>query len=168
MGICGGYQILGRSITDPHGIEGDAGFTETLGMLEIETVLEPEKCLANIVGTINGTTVEAYGYEIHNGRSSVCAGCHPFISISTRNNRAECDADGVVSSDGKVMGTYFHGIFDEPAVKEWFLTLLEPSWRPQRAEKGHQESYELLADHFRQHLDLKTLFNLVGSLTDAE
>jgi len=73
-----------------------------------------------------------------------------------------------VSSDGKVIGTYFHGIFDEPAVKAWFLTLLEPSWRPQRAEKGRQESYELLADHFRQHLDLKTLFKLVGSITDAE
>jgi len=169
MGICGGYQILGRSIADPHGIEGEAGVTGTLGMLEIETVLDPEKCLANTVGTINGTTVEAYGYEIHNGRSSVGADCHPFISVSTRNNRQECDSDGVVSSDGKVIGTYFHGIFDEPAVKEWFLTLLEPSWKPQRAEKGHQESYELLADHFRQHLDLKTLFNLVGvSLTDAE
>ena len=74
----------------------------------------------------------------------------------------------MVSSDGKVIGTYFHGIFDEPAVKAWFLTLLEPSWRPQRAEKGRQESYELLADHFRQHLDLKTLFQFVGVLMEAE
>ncbi|MFZ4802552.1 MAG: cobyric acid synthase CobQ, partial [Chlorobium sp.] len=69
---------------------------------------------------------------------------------------------------GKVIGTYFHGIFDEPAVKEWFLTLLDPSWRPLRAEMGHQESYELLADHFREHLDLKKFFNLVGLFTDAE
>ena len=168
MGICGGYQMLGSSIADPHGIEGEAGVTETLGLLEIETVLEPEKCLANAVGTINGTTVEAFGYEIHNGRSSVGADCHPFISVSARNNRAVCDADGVVSSDGKVIGTYFHGIFDEPAVKAWFLTLADPSYRQQRAEKGRQESYELLAEHFRQNLDLDKLFELAGLLTDAE
>ena len=53
-------------------------------------------------------------------------------------------------------------------IRDRFLTLLEPSWRPQRAEKGRQESYELLADHFRQHLDLKTLFQLVGVLMDVE
>jgi len=161
MGICGGYQMLGCSIADPHGLEGEAGVTETLGMLEIETVLEPEKCLANTAGTINGTTVEAFGYEIHNGRSRVGADCHPFISVSARNNGAACDADGVVSNDGKVIGTYFHGIFDEPAVKAWFLSLAEPSYKPQRAEKGRQESYELLAKHFLQHLDMNKLEELI-------
>ncbi len=78
-----------------------------------------------------------------------------------RNNCPVDDLDGTVSSDGRVMGTYFHGLFDEPAIKHWFLSLMELSYRPQKHEKGRQESYELLADHFSSHLDLKKIFTII-------
>ncbi len=164
MGICGGYQMLGKSIADPHGIEGPAGTTRALGLLDVETVLEKDKCLSNAGGTIAGTTVEVSGYEIHHGRSVVSDTCHPFIKMSTRNNFPEDDLDGAVSGDGKVMGAYFHGFFDEPGVRQWFLSLAEPFYRPQKHEKGRQESYELLAAHFSNHLDLKKIFTIIDKV----
>ena len=161
MGICGGYQMLGNSIADPHGVEGPAGKTPALSLLDVETVLEQDKCLANARGTIVGTTVEPSGYEIHMGRTVVSAACTPFINVSARNNCPENDLDGAVSVDGRVMGTYFHGLFDEPAARQWFLSLADPSYRPQKHEKGRQESYELLAAHFSSHLDLKKIFTII-------
>ncbi len=164
MGICGGYQMLGNSIADPHGVEGPAGKTQALALLDIETVLEKDKCLSNAKGTIAGTTVEATGYEIHHGRSVVSAVCTPFIKVSARNNCPADDLDGAVSEDGRVMGTYFHGVFDEPAVKQWFLSLAEPSYRLQKHEKGRQESYELLSAHFSSHLDLNKIFTIIDKV----
>ena len=164
MGICGGYQMLGNSISDPHGVEGAAGKTHALALLDIETVLEKDKCLSNAWGTIAGTTVEASGYEIHMGRSVVPDTGTPFIRVSARNNGPECDLDGTVSSDGRVMGTYFHGVFDEPAARQWFLSQLEPSYKPQKHEKGRQESYELLAAHFSSYLDLKKIFTIIDKV----
>ncbi len=164
MGICGGYQMLGNSIADPHGVEGPAGITKALALLDVETVLEEDKCLANARGTIVGTTVEVSGYEIHHGRSVVSDTCHPFIKMSARNNCPVDDLDGTVSSDGRVMGTYFHGFFDEPSARQWFLYLAEPSYRPQKHEKGRQESYELLAAHFSSHLDLKKIFTIIDKV----
>ena len=161
IGICGGYQMLGNSIADPHGIEGLAGTTRALGLLDVETVLEKDKYLSNAGGVIFGTTFEVSGYEIHHGRSVVSDTCHPFIKMLARNNCPVDDLDGTVSSDGRVMGTYFHGLFDEPAIKHWFLSLMELSYRPQKHEKGRQESYELLADHFSSHLDLKKIFTII-------
>ena len=162
IGICGGYQMLGRSIADPYGVEGEAGTTKALGLLDVETVLEQDKCLANAWGTVIGEGAEACGYEIHMGRTTLGAGATPFLRVSSRNNRTVDDLDGAVSVDGRVIGTYFHGIFDEPALKAWFLKLAEPSYRPLQHEKGHQESYDLLAEHFSQHLDLEKVFDLIG------
>ncbi len=164
MGICGGYQMLGNSISDPHGVEGPSGKTQALALLNIETVLEQDKCLSNARGTIAGTTVEVSGYEIHMGRSVASDTGTPFIRVSARNNSPECDIDGTVSSDGRVIGTYFHGVFDEPEVRQWFLSLLEPSYKPQKHEKGRQESYELLAAHFSSHLDLKKIFTIIDQV----
>ena len=127
-------------------------------------MLEKDKCLSNAWGTIAGTTVEASGYEIHMGRSVVADTGTPFIRVSARNNGPECDLDGTVSSDGRVMGTYFHGVFDEPAARQWFLSLLEPSYKPQKHEKGRQESYELLAAHFSSYLDLKKIFTIIDKV----
>ena len=161
MGLCGGFQMLGKSIADPYGVEGAAGISEALGLLDVETVLEQDKCLANARGLIIGETCEACGYEIHMGRSIVSGDCIPFLRVSSRNNTPVDDLDGAVSRDGKVTGTYFHGIFDEPAVKQWFLSLVEPAYRAERLENGRQESYELLAAHFSQHLDLAKVYEII-------
>jgi adenosylcobyric acid synthase len=161
MGICGGYQMLGSTIADPHGVEGPIGISTALGLLKVDTVLEKEKCLSNVRGVIAGENCEACGYEIHQGQSVVSVECVPFIQVSARNNSPEDGADGAVSEDRKVIGTYFHGIFDEPAVKQWFLSLVQPSYRSDMHEKGVQENYQLLAAHFSAHLDLDKLFKIV-------
>ena len=160
-GICGGYQMLGNTIADPYGVEGPAGISPALGLLDVETVLEQDKYLSNAQGVLVGTTCTAFGYEIHMGRSIVSDKCTPFLNVLSRNNNPEEDVDGAVSEDGKVIGTYFHGIFDEPAVKQWFLSLAEPGYSPKRQEQGHQESYELLAAHFSSHLNLKKVFEII-------
>jgi adenosylcobyric acid synthase len=162
MGICGGFQMLGNSIADPYGVEGGAGTMQGLGYLDVETVLEKDKCLANAKGTIAGGSVHASGYEIHMGRTALLSDTTPFIKVSERNNTPEEDMDGAVSRDGKVLGTYFHGIFDEAPLKEWFLTLAEPSYRPMESDKGsNRDNYDRLAEHFLQHLDLDKVFAII-------
>lgn len=162
MGICGGYQMLGNSIADPHGVEGTPGTARALGYLDVETVLERDKCLANAKGTIVDGNIPASGYEIHMGRSTVSGACRAFIRLSERNNNPENDLDGAVSCDGKVFGTYFHGIFSERGVKEWFLRRSEPSCQPQGQESDVSvESYERLAGHFTMNLDLDKVFSII-------
>ena len=161
MGICGGYQMLGNTIADPHGVEGSPGISPALGLLDVETVLEEDKCLANARGVIVGETCEACGYEIHMGRTIVSGSCKPFLMVSARNNNREDDVDGAVSPDGKVSGTYFHGIFDEPAVKQWFLSRVDPAYSGDKHERGPQESYELLAAHFSEHLNLDKVYDII-------
>jgi adenosylcobyric acid synthase len=96
------------------------------------------------------------------GRSTVSGECTPFLRVSERNNCPEDDLDGAVSGDGKVLGTYFHGIFDEPEVKEWFLTLAEPSYQRVECDKSSgRDNYERLAEHFSLNLDLDKVFAII-------
>ncbi|NTU93283.1 MAG: cobyric acid synthase [Chlorobiaceae bacterium] len=163
LGICGGYQMLGRAIDDPHGVEGDPGASRALGMLPVSTVLERKKALCNSTGTIAGTEIAVRGYEIHMGVSRACDDeLRPLVEVISRNRRPDPGFDGAVSADGRVMGTYFHGLFDEPGARNWFLSLLDPG----RSISGSAESrdpYELLADHFASNLDLEALFRIVNA-----
>lgn len=162
VGVCGGYQMLGRSIADPFGMEGEPGASPGLGLLDVDTVLEQEKCLCNATGVLEDAGVTGHGYEIHMGRTSLSGACRPFIRVLMRNGETTCDGDGARSGDGKVIGTYFHGIFDEPRVREWFLSLADPGYRPARHACSMEESYDRLAEHFTRHLDLEKLFAMIG------
>ena len=114
IGICGGFQMLGNTIADPAGIEGAAGTSAGLGLLEIDTVLQPEKRLAQVEGRCLFADAEVRGYEIHAG-------------VSTGMARAPFEIDGqpegARSADDQVLGTYLHGVFDHPpaqaALLEW-------------------------------------------------
>jgi adenosylcobyric acid synthase len=164
LGICGGYQMLGETISDPHGVEGQPGESPALGMLPVETVLEREKALCNSSGTIAGTDIAVSGYEIHMGKSSAVAGSTtPLIEVSARNRRSEPGFDGAVSLDGRVMGTYFHGLFDEPGSKSWFLGMLDPAWSASGMQEQRPDPYELLADHFAANMDLDALFRIANA-----
>ena len=119
LGICGGYQMLGSMIHDPDGIEGSAGNTEGFGLLELETVLEPEKQLRQVAGTMQlpgQQKVSITGYEIHAGITSGKALASTLIDLGNHQ-------DGVMSADGQIMGSYLHGIFDHSeacrAILEW-------------------------------------------------
>ncbi len=106
MGICGGLQMLGNSIADPHALEGEAGTSCGLGLLDFDTVLEPEKQLLRVSGKLCATGACVSGYEIHCGVSSGPALAQAALDLGDHG-------DGALSADGQILGTYVHGIFDE-------------------------------------------------------
>jgi len=164
LGVCGGYQMLGSAVHDPHGTEGAPGRTAGLGLLDIETVLEKEKVLSRSQGYLdNGTRIN--GYEIHMGRSTRGPLAKPFIRVDSRNRCVQTDTDGAVSPDGLLCGTYFHGLFDFPDFRNHFLKTLRPDYQTEDAEAAtefKQKQYDLLANHFEQHLDMKKLDRILG------
>ncbi|CAG0997781.1 adenosylcobyric acid synthase [Rhodocyclaceae bacterium] len=109
VGLCGGYQMLGRKLHDPAGIEGHPGSMDGLGFLDCETTLEAEKQLRNVTGrlALNGEAAMA-GYEIHMGVTAGPALARPAVHL------ADGRADGAVSEDGRILATYCHGLFDRP------------------------------------------------------
>ncbi len=113
IGLCGGYQMLGRQINDPLGLEGKPGSTAGLGVLDVETTLEPEKQLRNVSGHLHleGNPVMA-GYEIHLGVTVGAGLARPAVEIDDGSGNLR--PDGAVSDDDQVLGTYCHGLFDHP------------------------------------------------------
>ncbi len=108
LGICGGFQMLGEAVHDPKAVEGAPGSVAGLGLLEMETTLEPEKQLCNISGQLTLESAPVKGYEIHAGVTTGPALERPLVSLEGR-------VDGACSGDGQVIGTYLHGLFEAPA-----------------------------------------------------
>jgi len=157
IGICGGFQMLGSAVHDPLGIEGVAGSSEGLGWLAMETVLEPEKQLRRASGRLALDDAAVAGYEIHCGRSTGDALATPACVLD------DGSVDGAVSADGQVLGTYLHGLFDEPAALESLLRwagLQAPLRLDVRALR--EASLERLADTVEAHLDTARLAELLG------
>lgn len=155
IGICGGYQMLGAMIHDPLGLEGVAGSSAGLGLLEIETTLESEKQLTRVCGqlTLEGAAVE--GYEIHMGVSRGAGLARPAATLGGRH-------DGAISADGQVLGSYLHGLFDHPAAAAALLR-----WAGM-ARAGAVDYHALkeaglnrLADTLEQQLDIGQLLSLL-------
>jgi adenosylcobyric acid synthase len=113
LGICGGYQMLGHRIADPHGIEGPAGSVAGLGYLPVETVLAPAKRIGAVHGTHQMGGAAFSGYEIHCGVTTAAAGTQPLLRF------ADGSADGV--DTGQIAGCYVHGLFDDPAARAHWL-----------------------------------------------
>ncbi len=151
LGICGGLQMLGRAIHDPHGIEGEAGSSDGLGLLDVETTLETEKQLRRVSGVLAGSAAAVSGYEIHCGMSRGPALQRPACMLDGR-------PDGALSADGQVMGTYLHGLFDEPAACDALLRwaglhdVHSPDYPALR-----EAQLDRLADAAEHHLDLAAL-----------
>jgi adenosylcobyric acid synthase len=147
MGICGGFQMLGNSIADPHALEGDAGTAQGFGWLDFDTVLEPEKQLLRVEGSLLSNGAAVSGYEIHCGISRGAALENPALDLGDHR-------DGAVSHDGNIIGSYVHGIFDE---KDSLHTLLAWAGLQQQETfdyRARQEAdIERLADAIEQHFD---------------
>jgi len=162
LGICGGYQMLGHHIADPLGIEGEPGTSEGFGLLDVETVLEKEKVLSRSRGHLtDGTLID--GYEIHMGQTILGQGAKPLVHVESRNRKSIEDLDGAVSHDGKIMGGYFHGLFDFPDFRNAFLQKLDPAYSGEDAgiaAEFKQKQYDLLAEHFEKNLNLEKLFEI--------
>ncbi len=151
LGICGGYQMLGRVIRDPMGFDGPAGETEGLGLLDIQTEMAAEKRLTRVQGRALGQ--EVTGYEIHMGRTSGPDCARPFAHIPR--------ADGAISADGRVSGTYLHGLFADDGFRAAWLARLGVASAPGYAA-GVQQALDDLAAHLEAHLDVDGLLALAG------
>jgi adenosylcobyric acid synthase len=155
MGICGGFQMLGRKVHDLHGIEGEPGTSSGLGWLDMQTALTPDKRLCNTVGRLAWSEAEVRGYEIHAGISEGPALARPALEL-------DHGPDGAISDDRQVLGTYLHGIFDGAAACDALLAwagLTSPKSRDVRALR--EASLERLADTIAQHLDTTKLMQIL-------
>ena len=150
LGLCGGYQMLGRHIADPEGIEGPPGEIAGLGLLDIETVLGHGKRLADAAGRDIATGAPVWGYEMHLGVTTDAGVARPMLEL-------DGGPDGAVSADGLVAGCYLHGLFASDPFRRAFLARLGA---PASAVAYHQMIETVLdglADHLERHLDLTAL-----------
>jgi adenosylcobyric acid synthase len=157
LGICGGLQMLGQRIDDPRGLEGAAGSSQGLGLLDFSTVLEPEKQLRNVRGRLYLENAEVSGYEIHAGVS--CGPALKAAAVVLEDGRS----DGVLSADGQVLGSYLHGLFESTAACSALLRWA--GLREVQAVDYHalrERDIERLADLVEAHLDTRKLRELCG------
>jgi adenosylcobyric acid synthase len=157
IGICGGFQMLGRAVHDPHSIEGEPGSSEGLNWLDMETVLEPQKQLRRTHGRLAWTDLPISGYEIHCGASRGDALLNPSSVLDDGR------IDGALSEDGQIIGSYLHGLFDQPQALAALL-----AWAgardaaPMDVHALREESIERLADAVDNHLNGAALLSLIG------
>lgn len=156
LGICGGYQMLGQVVEDPDGVEGPPGSTPGLNLLPVRTMLQSPKTTS--WSTFAWGRSRGAGYEIHMGQSVLLDGALPWLEVDSRNNQACQDQDGCISADGRILGCYMHGLFDESEMLAAWLQHLglealvlpeDMGWRQAR-----QQEYDLLAGHMHQHIDI--------------
>jgi adenosylcobyric acid synthase len=152
VGLCGGYQILGTRLSDPVGIEGPPGEAEGLGLLDIETVIEGDKSLSEIAGQEITTGEAVTGYEMHIGKTTGPDLDNPWLRL--KDGRDE----GAISPDGRVMGSYLHGIFAADGFRHAFLGRLGFGAGGGIAYDALMEqTLDALASHLETHLDLDAL-----------
>ena len=147
LGLCAGYQMLGRWISDPNGVEG-GGSAEGLGLLDVTTILEPAKTLGLRTGEALGEAV--HGYEMHMGRTSGPDAVRPVVRIANGGQ------EGASNQSGKISGTYLHGLFAADGFRKAFLASMgAESTAAYDAEV--EQVLDALADHLEAHLDLDAL-----------
>lgn len=149
LGICGGYQMLGRSVADPDGIEGPAGTDAGLGLLDIVTVMTPDKRLTEVEAVHAASGLGFRGYEIHIGRSDGSDCSRPFAFI-------DGVAEGAVSPDGRVAGSYLHGMFRDDRFRAAILADLGVA-STVGYDAAVAETLDALAAHLEAHLDVDGL-----------
>src|SRR5262245_3355174 len=158
IGLCGGYQMLGKVIHDPLGLEGRPGSSPGLALLDVETTLVPSKTLTPVQArhVKSGTTVS--GYEIHLGTTKGPDCDRPFTLIGDM-------PDGAQSRDGRVMGTYIHGLFSDDAFRRHFLESLGAEAGALAFETAVEETLDQLSQHLACHLDIERLLALAEPVT---
>jgi adenosylcobyric acid synthase len=153
LGLCGGYQMLGRSIHDPGGIEGPAGTAPGLGLLDVTTVLSAEKKLEPVHGqTRDG--VPFAGYEMHMGVTEGADSVRPFAHL------ADGSPEGAGSADGRVLGTYVHGLFSDDRQRSAWLARFAAGPSAIAYDDMIDDVLDRLAAHLALHLDLDRLLTL--------
>ncbi len=177
VGLCGGYQMLGRTVRDPHGMESGLQEVEGLGLLDMETEMYTDKITSQVDAEVlegipfcglSGERV--HGYEIHMGRSTPGEGAKPLFRIVLRDGQMADFQDGLSSTDGRAWGTYIHGVFDSDAFRRRFLEVLQVRSGKQEIplsggysyNEWKERQYELLAEHVRRHTDVRRIYDTLG------
>jgi adenosylcobyric acid synthase len=174
-GICGGFQMLGKEIIDPEGME-RAGTEEALGLLPVRTIMAHDKVTVPAQGVLGNDSLfrqpidrcEVRGYEIHLGTTEYLDGAKPFASIVRESDGEQTHSDGCVSADGRIFGTYLHGIFDDDAFRHEFLRAARAALQMSAPQKlvawseQRRQQLDLLADAFGGALDLDAIFQTIG------
>jgi adenosylcobyric acid synthase len=156
MGICGGFQMLGKKLDDSRGVEGHPGISQGLGLLDMETHFAAHKQLTNCQGqlTLAGSP-SVVGYEIHMGESSGPALTHPALTLRGKPH-------GALSEDGQVMGHYLHGVFDHPEALESLLKWAG-LFKSQHLDlvQEQERAFDRLADSFEEQVDMNFITDLL-------
>lgn len=157
LGICGGYQMLGQTISDPDGIEGEAGTVEGLGFLAVDTVLTPDKSLVETSGKHLASGAPVKGYEIHIGQTEGLDCARPAFHLRDETGRPKLD--GATSADRRVIGTYLHGLFTDDGFRKAYL-----SGFGDVSELAYESSIDAvlddLADHLESALDIEVILDI--------
>lgn len=148
VGICGGYQMLGRTLRDPQGIEGPPGEATGLGLLDVTTTLTSDKRLLAVSGISLADGAPFSGYEMHVGVTSGPDAARPALRF------ADGREDGAVARDAHVIGHYVHGMFSDDAQRSAFVAWLGARPTSFDYEAGIDETLDRLASHLETHLDL--------------
>ena len=155
LGLCGGYQMLGRLLHDPDGVEGPAETVDGLGLLDVETRLTADKRLVAVTGkTADGGPFS--GYEMHMGATEGPDRARPFAHL------ADSTPEGAASADGKVLGTYIHGLFADDRQRAGWLARFGASGGGFDYEAGVDATLDALAAHLEKHVDLDRIIALAG------
>jgi adenosylcobyric acid synthase len=154
LGLCGGYQMLGRSIADPHGIEGPAGQVSGLGLLDVATVLHPDKQLREISGTSLDDSAAFRGYEMHMGATTGPDAGRPLLKL------ADGRMDGATSPDGRIAGSYVHGLFGDDRQRAAWLARMGAAAAPHSHDARIEATLDALAAHLERHVDVDRLVSL--------
>jgi adenosylcobyric acid synthase len=152
LGICGGYQMLGKKISDPDGIEGPPATVEGLGLLDVETTLEGDKILVEITGETVSGGVPFKGYEMHIGRTT--GSPQPLLKLCTGKH------DGVESADGRIAGCYIHGLLSDDRQRRHWLQRVGARASAFAYESEIDATLDALADHVTRHVDCDLLLEL--------
>jgi adenosylcobyric acid synthase len=152
LGLCGGYQMLGREIADPAGIEGPAGSVAGLGLLDVATTLSCDKRLVAVTGSTSDG-ISFSGYEMHMGVTTGADAARPFATLADGHH------DGAVSATGRVSGTYVHGLFADDRQRAAWLERLGGTSAGLDYEAGVDAVLDELAAHLEKHIDLDRLLS---------
>lgn len=156
IGLCGGYQMLGKMVHDKDGIEGKAGSAEGLGFLDIETTLEGRKIVTDSRGHALPEALPVEGYEIHMGRTTGADCARPMVRIEGGID------DGARSASGRVRGCYMHGLFASDSYRGAVLSSLGGAASDLQFEDVIEAELDKLADHIEAHLDLEALADIAS------
>jgi adenosylcobyric acid synthase len=158
LGLCAGFQMLGRMVRDPEGIEGDPGESAGLGLLDIETSISGDKRLTDLDLTDQRSGCRITGYEMHMGRTSGSGLQRPWLTLDDGNGGRR--PEGAISTDGRVMGGYLHGIFGSDGFRAHWLEQVGARAARLDFEARIEAALDALADHCESNLDLDALLAL--------